>query len=66
MTTKPKTKKAFDCIEYKRNVQLRIYEDIKNLTPQQEIEYFRKKAEEGSLGDWWKSVKNATRPRKTD
>ena len=66
MTTKPKAEKTFDCIEYKRRVQLRIYEDIKNLTPQEEIEYFRKKAEEGSLGDWWKSVKSANQARQTN
>ena len=35
----------FDCVEMKRQVQRRIYEETKHMTPQQISAYFRKKAE---------------------
>ncbi len=56
MTSKPVTKKRFDCVEYKRAVQERIYEEIKNLSPDEQIEYFRRRAEGGALGQWWRAV----------
>lgn len=55
---KTKAKKDFDCIEFKRQAQARIYDQIKDLSPQQEIEYFRRAAEEGPLGDSWKVARN--------
>ncbi len=30
------------------------------MTPDEQIEYFRRRAEEGSLGDWWRKVKSAS------
>lgn len=54
-------KKNFDCVEFKRKAQARIYERIKDLSPEEEVEYFRKAAEEGSLGEWWKALKNRSR-----
>ena len=48
-----KTEKAFDCIAFKRAAQLIIYEEIKNLSREEEIAYFRHKAETGSFKDWW-------------
>ncbi len=50
-------RKKFDCVTYKRRVQSEIYEEIKGLSPQEEIEYFRKSAQAGPLGQWWKAVK---------
>jgi len=59
MTTKddktPET--GFDCIAFKERVQAEIYEEIKDLTPSQQIEYFRKAAETGPFADWWKKVR---------
>ncbi len=49
--------KEFDCIEFKRRAQSRIYKRIKGLSPEEEIEYFRQAADEGPLGQWWKSIK---------
>ncbi len=49
--------KEFDCIEFKRQAQARIYERIRDLSPEEEIEYFRKAADEGPLGEWWKSIR---------
>ncbi len=55
-TTKPE--KDFDCIEFKRQAQARIYERIKDLSPEEEIAYFRKAAEDGSLGESWKAARD--------
>ena len=52
-----KTKREFDCLALKDRVQTQIYEEIKNLTEQERIEYFHKESERGKIGDWWKDVK---------
>ncbi|HPA44702.1 MAG TPA: hypothetical protein PLZ55_03905 [bacterium] len=46
-------KKTFDCVEMKRKAQERIYEEIRDLTPEKEIEYFHKAAE-----DFWKEIRS--------
>jgi len=51
------TAKKFDCLEFKRKAQTEIYAEIKNLTPAQQREYFRKGADSGPLGAWWQTVK---------
>jgi hypothetical protein len=51
-----KAEKDFDCIGFKRKVQAEIYEEIKGLSPEAEIEYFRRRAATGPLGDWWKAL----------
>jgi len=56
MTTK-KIELDFDFMTFKEQVQNQIYEDLKNLTPQEQLQYFHQKAESGSLGEWWKSIK---------
>ncbi len=33
---------GFDCVEFKQRVQAQIYEQIKDLSPEEEIEFFRK------------------------
>jgi hypothetical protein len=40
-----KTKK-FDCVEMKRRGAERVHNIIKDMTPQQELEYWRKRSEE--------------------
>ena len=54
-------KKGFDCVRFKRQAQARIYERIKGLTPEEEIEYFQNAAAKGPLGDWWKAAKRRER-----
>lgn len=54
--TKTDPENKFDCVEFKRQAQARIYERIKDLTPDEEIEYFRKAAETGPFGDWWRRM----------
>ena len=55
-------KKEFDCIEFKRQAQARIYERIRNLSPEEEIEYFRKAADEGPLAERWRAIRGRGRP----
>jgi len=54
--TSSKDPEAFGCVEFKRQAQARIYANIKGLGPDEEIAYFRKAADEGPLGDWWRSL----------
>ena len=56
MTTN-KTEKDFDCVEFKRQAQTRIYAAIRQLSPAEEIAYFRQAAERGPLGNWWRKVR---------
>ena len=51
-----KTKKAFDCLEFKQQVQEKIYEDIKNLSLAEQIAYFQDRIENSNLRDWWQSI----------
>jgi hypothetical protein len=51
-----KLEKGFDCVGFKRKVQAEIYEEIKGLSPEEEIEYFRRRAADGPLGQWWKAL----------
>ena len=62
MTTPTKTEKVFDCIEFKRRAQMKIYEEIHGMTHEQERKYFEQQAERGPMGDWWKRMKALRRP----
>jgi hypothetical protein len=53
---RPKTEKRFDCVACKRKVQAEMYEEIKDLSTAEQIEYVRRRAEQGPLGDWWRRV----------
>jgi len=49
-------KKEFDCIQMKRDAQTKIYQNIKQMTPEEEIAYFRQSVGQSKLSKWWKSV----------
>ncbi len=49
-------KKEFDCIQIKCDAQVKIYQAIKQMTPQEEIAYFRQSIEQSKFSAWWKSV----------
>ena len=53
----PTEKKEFDCIEFKRQAQERIYEQTKNMTLAEEIEFFRRGAENGPFAELIKRLK---------
>ena len=64
-----RAKKSFDCIEMKRGIQAEIHEEIKNLTRAQELEYWRRSAEQGPWGDWWRQIyrqAKAAQPRRDE
>ena len=51
-----KTKK-FDCVEMKNKIQAEIYEEIKGMTPEQEIAFRRKSLESGPMASLYKKLK---------
>jgi hypothetical protein len=55
-----KTSKSFDCVEFKREAQAEIYEEIKDLTSEEQLEYFRKSGRSGRLSEWWSAVRTST------
>lgn len=56
------TDKKFDCIAFKRTAQLAIYKETKGMTREEEMAYFRTRAESGPLGIWWRSIPAGRRP----
>lgn len=49
-----KTEKNFDCIAFKRKVQAEIYEETRDMTPQQRIAYFNESARTGPFAKFWR------------
>lgn len=49
-------KNELDCIALKRQIQSNIYEQIKGMTPEEEIAFFQKRAEQGPFGDLYRSL----------
>lgn len=54
-----KTDKEFKCVDFKHETQMQIYREIKNLTPEEEIKYFRRRAESSVFGKWWEKLHGA-------
>ena len=48
--------KRFDCVAFKRRAQSKVYEDTRQMTVAQQVEYFRRRARSGALGSWWKRI----------
>ena len=51
--------KRFDCEAFKRRAQSKVYEDTRQMTVAEQVEYFRRRARSGALGSWWKRVSPA-------
>ena len=45
------TEKSFDCLAFKWKVQAEIYQEIKDQTREQQIEYFRHHAQTGPFAE---------------
>ena len=60
-----KPAKTFDCIEFKRQAQAEIYQEIKGLSPEEEMEYFRRQVAAGPFGKLWKTLETGSRPGDT-
>jgi hypothetical protein len=63
MTTK-RSDKDFDCVEFKRRVQEEMYRETRDMTPEEEIAWYRERAETGALGDWWREIVRVTEERR--
>lgn len=48
--------KDFDCLAFKAQAQAQIYEKIKDMTPEEEIAYFRNSAKTGKLRHFWQKI----------
>ena len=59
-----RAERSFDCLEFKDRVQEEIYEEIRDLTHEEEIDYFERSARTGPLADWWKKVRLASAKRR--
>lgn len=59
MKTKINNKK-FDCLANKWQAEELIYEETKDLTDNEILEYFRKSVRDSKLDAWWKSLKKQT------
>ncbi len=55
--TRKQTEKRFDTLAFKAKTQAEIAREISGMSPAEEIEYFRKSTERGSLASWWEQVK---------
>ena len=53
-----KINKDFDCVKMKNDIQKRLYEERKNLTPQEEREVIRKGLEssQSPIAQWWRKI----------
>ena len=44
-------KKTFDCVEMKRQIQAKMYEETRGMSHEEELEYYRSRAKE-----FWKKM----------
>ena len=56
------TSKPFDCIAYKRQAQEAIEAVIHGASTEEQIAYFRHRAESGRIGAWWHSIYATQQP----
>lgn len=54
--------KSFDCLAYKRQAQEAIDAAIHGASTEEQIAYFRHRAEAGRIGAWWHSIYAAQQP----
>lgn len=51
-----KIEKALDCVEMKRRIQERIYEETRDMDAKQLVAYFRRRVEQGAFADLWSAA----------
>ena len=56
MKSKKDNNRAINCVTLKRRAQEKIFAETKTMSPAEQIKYFRKRAQMGPLGAWWKKV----------
>ena len=55
-----KKKTGFDAIEFKRNAQIEVHDEIIHLNSADEIAHFYRKAAAGPLAEWWSKLASRT------
>ena len=60
---KPETIPGFDCLEFKWKVQSEIYEKIKDMTTEEQIDFFRRSAETGPFADLMRNSRQAEKTK---
>jgi hypothetical protein len=58
-----RTEKPFDGLESKDRAQEEIYQEIRGLTHQEQIEYYERSTRTGPLAHWWEKVRLASAKR---
>ncbi len=56
MKSTAKKTKSFDCVEFKRQAQARLYEATRELSAEQRRQHIRRAVETGPLADFWSRV----------
>ncbi|MCP4249318.1 MAG: hypothetical protein GY778_19930 [bacterium] len=56
MSRTTKKTKTFDCVEFKRHTQARLYEATREMSTEQQREHVRRIVETGPLADFWRRV----------
>lgn len=51
-----KKSKKFDCVEMKNKIQAQFYEQLKDMSPAEEIEHRRKKLKSGPMATLFKKL----------
>ncbi len=51
-----KQKKEIEPVELKRQIQAEMHDETKHMTPEQKRIFYKKEAETGPLGKFWKSI----------
>jgi hypothetical protein len=49
-------KNDFDCLAFKDQVQVEIFEETKHFSREELKQFFRRRAAQGPLGDLWKKI----------
>jgi hypothetical protein len=62
--TTVKTEKEFDCIAFKDRVQSEIYQDIKDMSISEQVQYYRDAVANGPFAEHWKKLSEETERRK--
>ena len=60
-----KPHRAFDCVEMKRKIQEKIYEETKRLSREELIAYLHRHAETGPFAQLWKKLPKKNHPTTT-
>ena len=61
MSLKTPNEGGFDCTAFKQRAQSKIYEEVKDLSADEELAYFRRRVETGPFAKLWRSLASKTR-----